>query len=116
MTTVEVHSPTKAKRATQPSGGANKSKRGPEQSKPAAAPAGRPDVPARSTKQNRILSLLNQRYGATIPEMMLATDWQQHSVRGFLAGTVKKKLGLDLTSSKSDGELRRYRIAPRRGR
>ncbi|WP_414464663.1 DUF3489 domain-containing protein [Hyphomicrobium sp. B1] len=49
-------------------------------------------------------------------EMMQATDWQQHSVRGFLAGTVKRKLGLDLTSSKTDGEVRRYRIVTRRGR
>jgi hypothetical protein len=48
--------------------------------------------------------------------MMQATNWQQHSVRGFLAGTVKKRLGLPLTSSKSDGETRRYRIAARRGR
>ncbi|MEQ1672895.1 MAG: DUF3489 domain-containing protein [Hyphomicrobium sp.] len=36
--------------------------------------------------------------------------------RGFLAGTVKKKLGLALTSSKADGDIRRYRIATRRGR
>ena len=47
---------------------------------------------------------------------MQATNWQQHSVRGFLAGTVKKKLGLELTSSKPDGEVRRYRIVTRRGR
>ena len=47
---------------------------------------------------------------------MRATDWQQHSIRGFLAGTVKRKLGLELRSSKPDGEDRRYRIVPRRGR
>lgn len=79
------------------------------------APAEQPERPARSTKQDRILALLNQRDGATIPDIMRATGWQQHSIRGFLAGTVKKKLGLALTSSKSDGE-RRYRVAPRRGR
>ena len=48
--------------------------------------------------------------------MMEATGWQQHSVRGFLAGTVKKKLGFMLTSSKSEAELRRYRIETKRGR
>jgi hypothetical protein len=48
--------------------------------------------------------------------MMQATDWQQHSVRGFLAGTAKKKLGFSLTSSKPDDGVRRYRIETRRGR
>ena len=48
---------------------------------------------ARVTKQERLLTLLDEADGASIEEMMQATDWQQHSVRGFLAGTVKKKLG-----------------------
>lgn len=47
---------------------------------------------------------------------MQATDWQQHSVRGFLAGMVKKKLGFMLTSTKEPSEARRYRIVTRRGR
>jgi len=69
------------------------------------------------TKHAVLLQLLNRTDGTTIPEMMQAAGWQQHSVRGFLAGTVKKKLGLALTSSKVEGELRKYRIAPsRRGR
>jgi hypothetical protein len=68
------------------------------------------------TKHDRVLTLLCRREGATIPELMKATDWQQHSVRGFLAGTVKKKLGFTLTSKKADGELRRYRIETKRGR
>ncbi|MBL8882358.1 MAG: DUF3489 domain-containing protein [Hyphomicrobium sp.] len=71
---------------------------------------------ARVTKHDRVLTLLSQRSGTTIPEMMEATGWQQHSVRGFLAGTVKKKLGFTLTSAKSEGELRRYRIETTRGR
>jgi len=70
----------------------------------------------RVTKHDRVLELLSQRNGVTIPEMMEATGWQQHSVRGFLAGTVKKKLGFTLTSSKSEGELRRYKIDAKRGR
>jgi hypothetical protein len=70
----------------------------------------------RVTKQERMLTLLCQAEGASIEEMMQATDWQQHSVRGFLAGTVKKKLGFSLASSKSDDGVRRYRIETRRGR
>jgi hypothetical protein len=68
---------------------------------------------ARVTKQERVLTLLSQPEGASIEEMMQATDWQQHSVRGFLAGTVKKKLGFPLTSSKADDGVRRYRIKTR---
>ena len=68
------------------------------------------------TKQERVLTLLSQSEGASIEEMMQATDWQQHSVRGFLAGTVKKKLGFPLTSSKPNDGARRYRIETRRAR
>lgn len=71
---------------------------------------------AQMTKHDRVLTLLSRREGATIPELMKATNWLQHSVRGFLAGTVKKKLGFTLTSKKADGELRRYRIEAKRGR
>ncbi len=71
---------------------------------------------ARITKHAQLISLLSRPEGASIEEMMQATNWQQHSVRGFLAATVKKRLGLPLTSSKSDGETRRYRIVARLGR
>jgi Protein of unknown function (DUF3489) len=70
----------------------------------------------RVTKQERVLTLLSQSEGASIEEMIQATDWQQHSVRGFLAGTVKKKLGFSLTTSKAAGDVRRYHIEKRRGR
>jgi len=70
----------------------------------------------RVTKQERVLTLLSQPAGASIEEMMQATDWQQHSVRGFLAGTVKKKLGFSLTSVKPNDGVRRYRIETRRAR
>jgi hypothetical protein len=71
---------------------------------------------ARVTKQERVLILLSQPEGASIDEMMQATDWQQHSVRGFLAGTVKRKLGFSLTSLKPNDGARRYRIETRRAR
>ena len=70
----------------------------------------------RVTKQERTLTLLSRPEGASIQEMMQATNWQQHSVRGFLAGTVKKKLGFSLTSLKPEDGVRRYRIETRRGR
>ena len=70
----------------------------------------------RATKQERVLTLLSRPEGAGIGEIMEATGWQVHSVRGFLAGTVKKKLGFNLTSSRADGAPRRYRIETRHGR
>jgi Protein of unknown function (DUF3489) len=69
-----------------------------------------------ATKQERVLTLLSRPEGASIEEIMQATDWQQHSVRGFLAGTVKKKFGFPLTSSRANDDVRRYRIETRRGR
>ena len=69
----------------------------------------------RVTKQERMLALLSRAEGASIADMMQATNWQQHSVRGFLAGTVKTKLGFTLSSSKAAGDVRRYRIKARRG-
>jgi Protein of unknown function (DUF3489) len=61
------------------------------------------------TKHARIVAMLRKPTGATIAAIMAATDWQQHSVRGFLAGVVRKKLGLNLVSDRTD-KGRVYRI------
>lgn len=61
------------------------------------------------SRQSELLALLRRSAGATLVELMAATGWQKHSVRGFIAGTVKKKLGLFVESTKIDGN-RSYRI------
>jgi hypothetical protein len=72
-----------------------------------------PDVMAAHTPRTKsaaVLALLSAKDGTTITEIAAATGWQNHSVRGFLSGTVRKKMGREITSTVVDGE-RRYRIA-----
>ncbi len=86
--------------------------------KPRAEPAwvGKADAginTRNNTKASQILALLKRAKGATLAEMMKATGWQVHSVRGFLSGTVKKRLGLLLSADQTEGKNRRYKIPVR---
>lgn len=81
----------------------------PKNTRRAKAPEPTPAAIATS-KQQRCLDLLARRDGATMAELMTATEWQPHSVRGFLSGTVKKKLGLTLHSSLDAVGTRRYSL------
>ena len=93
--------------------------------RPAPRKTGKSKIPAPSnagsrkgtarldTKHARIIAMLRAPAGATIAAMINATEWQPHSVRGFLAGVVRKKLGLNLVSEQTD-KVRVYRIRERK--
>lgn len=65
------------------------------------------------SKSDLLLTLLREPGGATIKELAKATGWQEHSVRGFLSGHIKKKLALKIVSQKGDDGVRRYHIGTR---
>jgi hypothetical protein len=64
------------------------------------------------SKTAKVLDLLKRPDGVTLKELMKATGWQSHSVRGFLSGTVGKKMGLAVTSTKGDAGERTYSVKP----
>ena len=66
--------------------------------------------PREGSKTDRILEMLKQPGGVTSKELMKATGWQPHSVRGFLSGTVGKKMGLVVVSTKGEDGERSYSV------
>jgi hypothetical protein len=76
--------------------------------KRALTKASAPTLPETS-KLGTVVAMLRRKEGATISQLVKATGWQAHSVRGAMSGAVKKKLGLTISSTKTDG-VRTYRV------
>src|SRR6516162_8723332 len=100
---------TKSARSGQATTAAEKPKSSKPKSKATAKALARPGNGS-SSKQETVLSMLRHAKGTTVAAIMEATGWQPHSVRGFFAGVIKKKLKLTLNSEKV-GKARIYRIA-----
>ena len=99
--------PSKAKSAKRPS----PSKKGAKAPKKAGRAKAAKSAGAREgSKTAKVLDLLKRAGGVTLAELMKATGWQPHSVRGFLSGAVGKKMGLKLTSTKGE-DGRSYSVA-----
>lgn len=75
-----------------------------------AKPAKGSDGARDGSKAAKVLDLLKRANGATLAELMKATSWQPHSVCGFLSGTVGKKLGLEVVSTKAEDGTRTYSV------
>ena len=73
-------------------------------------PAPKTRTPREGTKQATLIAMLRAPDGATIEEIMAATGWQSHTVRGAMAGALKKKLGLEVTSEKVEDRGRVYKL------
>ncbi len=82
----------------------------PNASAPTAPAGAKARTPREGTKQATLIAMLQAPDGATIEEIMAATGWQSHTVRGAMAGALKKKLGLEVSSEKVEGRGRVYRL------
>jgi hypothetical protein len=80
-------------------------------SKKASKPAAEAAVPREFSKKSIVLDLLRRKDGATMAEIAKATDWRNHSIRGFISGNLTKKMGLVVESVKNAQGERTYKIA-----
>ena len=78
----------------------------------AAAPAATVARHRSGTKQALLIEMLSRESGATIADLVAASGWLPHTIRGAMAGALKKKLGLTITSEKIEGRGRVYRVQP----
>ena len=82
----------------------------PRSNKSASATDGRATA-REGSKKAEVVELLRRKQGATLAEIMKTTGWQAHTVRGFVSGTLTKKLGINVESFRDEGKERTYRIA-----
>ena len=104
---VDGKAPGKAGTAAKRAKASSKPKR---PAKGAKAKKGKPRGTRADSKQAQLIAMLKEKKGATVDEIVKAFGWQPHTVRGAIAGALKKRLGLDVTSAKVEGRGRVYRI------
>jgi hypothetical protein len=80
--------------------------------KPNTSRKSSPRTAPSDTKQEHLLAMLRNKSGVTVPAMMQATGWQEHTVRSFLSAVVRKRLGLNLVREKKEGGDSVYRVVP----
>ena len=89
---------------------ATKTKPGRKKSAKTVKPKAVKDAARTGSKTAIVLELLKRKDGATLAEIAKATDWQNHSIRGFISGQVTKRMGLKVESMKNDAGERTYRV------
>ena len=82
----------------------------PTAAKPAAGAQNGATTGRKGSKKAEVLELMGRKQGVTLAEIMKGTGWQAHTVRGFVSGTITKKLGLKVDSFKTADRERAYRI------
>jgi hypothetical protein len=97
--------PAKSKSSKKPT----PAKKSPKAAKPAKPPKAESGVPREGSKTAQVLAMLQRKNGATLAEIMKAMGWQRHTVRGFMAGAMRKA-GYEVESFKPEGGERTYRI------
>ena len=107
--------PAASKKASKPASKPATKKDAKKSAKPASKKASKATddakVPREFSKKAIVLDLLRRKDGATMAEIAKATDWQKHSIRGFISGNLTKKMGLTVESTKNEAGERTYRIA-----
>ena len=103
--------PTASKKASKKASKPAAKKEAKPASKKEAKPAKEAAVPREFSKKAIVLDLLRRKDGATMAEIAKATDWQNHSIRGFISGNLMKKMDLPVESFKNEAGERCYKIA-----